>query len=525
MSMLFQLIFFLLILLATLYLSTQGIFSTLIMLACAAFASTMAMGTFEVVAVQMARWRPDYANAVALLGVFCVTFGILRLVTGFALPRNIKTTKLIDYIGGGVIGLVTSMIIFGTLMIGLGMLPTYQTILGYERYPDGIDKDPVKLWLPADDFTVGLWKLASGGAMGGNSFTAYDPEPVKTDYGYRHTVQAASRKAIDPSLVQLDKALVLKDPASITALNIPPASGATNVVVRLVVSKGTDTNTSCDDTGHDLMHTTPTQVNLVTDKQQEFFPVGYIQNGTAFKPLDPKTGSMIEDYAGDKIPQDFVFQIPDDQLPAVISYKTLSRFDISNAKAEAYAPFGGGYPLLAYLKTAPLINVEISGANGGASDVKVFLVSAGVQKRDVTAAVNTAWDGITARDSMSLINQYNNTKNAGPEESLQYDHLANMWVLGAGKEKGDDPAHYTKVMDDFVDIVKNSIHGHPMTPISTTDSAGRIPPQRLAKGSYVVIAWKVTQTEFDLWTTNISGDKDQTVKLNADAPTVQVKKP
>lgn len=542
--MFFQLIMFLLILLGTLYFSTQGIFSSLVLFACAAFASVLGMSTYEMASGPMRLFRPDYAHAVTFMAIFFVSFVALRFASGLLLPRNIPLPIWVDRIGGGVIGFFNSLLMFGTLMIAICMLPGYQAPLGYERYPDGAGrtaegepKPPVRLWIPADDFTVGLWNVASGGSLGGDSFAKVHPDFLRQLYGYRHTVQYESHRTVPPDLVKLEKAFYIADAPGQGNLGVRDAAGHATVVARLVITKGTEQpNASFDDVKGNVtyLHTTPTQVSLVTDKGHLYFPTGYMADGAEFTPLDAAKSVCVDDYNADKVVQDWVFTIDDDENPTNLEYKQFAKFDLSTIKGDkavAFAPHGGpGYPQKPYLQDAPLINIFVKSPSGGEGDVNVVFVSQGVQKRAIVNAIDKAYDGLKDYNSQvendNVINQYLKIMSQdGPDSYEKWNDLVNMMVYGS-RRKVDEPTHYRDVMEEAMNTIKADMPATTrFTPLKT-DSDGHTTPRKFAEGGYAVFAWKVTTTKFLYWSMEVTAEKkkDQIITLDTEGPTFSVTK-
>ena len=139
--MLMQFILTCLIVLATLFWTWQGAYSAALMLLAALFASAMAIGVHEWFVPLLAQWRPDYARPLAFFLLFAFVFSVLRLTGGWVVPRRIRLPLWLDLSLGGAFGFLLSMIAFGTLLIGVEMLPGHQIIFGYDRYPQGFAKD------------------------------------------------------------------------------------------------------------------------------------------------------------------------------------------------------------------------------------------------------------------------------------------------------------------------------------------------------------------------------------------------
>src|SRR6185369_11751111 len=100
--MIFNVIVLVLIVLITLYLSTQGMLSSLLALATAMFSSILAMGLMEPLqGIIAGAWRGDYARGVTFLILFLVLFSVTRVVADLVVPKNIKVQLWVNRIVGG----------------------------------------------------------------------------------------------------------------------------------------------------------------------------------------------------------------------------------------------------------------------------------------------------------------------------------------------------------------------------------------------------------------------------------------
>ncbi len=200
--MILSLLVLLIIILLTLYLATQGALSAALELVAAAFASIAAMALFEPLQGIIAGWRPEYARGVTFLVLYFLIFSGLRLATDQLVPKNVVMPAWIDRSLGAVVGFFAAMIVMGTTVIGVEMLPLGTTLLDFDRFPTANRMRPEAdaapgafasqngLWLNPDRFVLGLWGLTSGRALGGSqSFSRIHPDLSVESYGYRNVVQ------------------------------------------------------------------------------------------------------------------------------------------------------------------------------------------------------------------------------------------------------------------------------------------------------------------------------------------------
>jgi len=387
--MLLQIIVALLIVASTAYLVSQGILSNLLLFVSVTFSSLLAMGLYEMVSPFLAGWRPDYANALSFFGIFVISSAILRVVTGVVIYDNIPLDKWIDRSGAGVIGFFTSLVAIGTLVIAMDMLPIYDDYLGFERFPAGVNAAASGLWIPADSLVTGLYKLASNGSMGGNSFSAIHPDLSRELYGQRHGYYFTARLTVPADLVKVPAAFIYTDPAQIKSTFGDLHADSTHILVaRTVIDHGTKDKNSADAGNPEYFRAVPSEVRLLTSKQNSLYPIGYMHRGTSFTPLDPVKGYVIHDYheTNNNVIIDWVFALSDDEDPRLLEMKEFARVDLQGAlgtsKANTYKPLAmTDYSPDGWLKDQAAVQVELkvttpSGKMADTSGVKVWVVPA-----------------------------------------------------------------------------------------------------------------------------------------------------
>jgi hypothetical protein len=136
-------------------------------------AFTMALNVFVAGLVAFNFWEPianrlepaftgifleGYEDALCLAVLFCLTLGILRLVTNNLANRVIEFPALGDQVGGAAFGLVTGYLIAGFFICMLQMLPWHESFLGFEWKGQG--SSPVRRFLPPDHMWLALMRHA-----------------------------------------------------------------------------------------------------------------------------------------------------------------------------------------------------------------------------------------------------------------------------------------------------------------------------------------------------------------------------
>ena len=204
--MILQFIVLLFIILFALYMANEGPLSALLLFCASFFASALAMGVYQAWSKPILNHRPDFAYGVTFLLVFFLGFSLIRTAFDYLIRGDVELPLWPGRIVGGVFGFFTAMVLIGSVMIGVQMLPLPSSILGYDRYSTAQDlasHSASGLWLDPDGFVTSLWGLVSGRSLGAHSFSKYNPAPLRQFYADRYTVQYAGAKALPPSLLHV----------------------------------------------------------------------------------------------------------------------------------------------------------------------------------------------------------------------------------------------------------------------------------------------------------------------------------
>ena len=135
-KMVFGLIILVLLGAVAFYHYVQGFFSAMISAFLAVIAALVAVSFYEPVAEGMLMTQlPNQAHAVALVGLFALTYVFLRLAADKLIPGNIQVPLMADKIGAGVFGVIAGIFTTGILALAAQMLPFGPSIAGYSRYP------------------------------------------------------------------------------------------------------------------------------------------------------------------------------------------------------------------------------------------------------------------------------------------------------------------------------------------------------------------------------------------------------
>ncbi len=421
--MLFNAIMLMFIVLITMFLSTQGLLTSLIALVTAIFSSILAMALMEPLQNILAGMYPDYARGITLLVVFLVAFAVTRFAADAMIPENIKLPAVANRLGGGILGFVTALVIVGTLAAGVEMLPLPRVIMGFDRYPGDqamqateapaaggvpigdLTKDSAGVWLNPDRFVEAIWKSVSGtsGSMGGTAtWRDVHPDLSAESYGYRSTVANGSRRTIPADLFSVTDAWTTADAKQISALGIPPDGSRNRLVwIRVKVQKGDKEPHQTNDPNDDpYFRMTPTQIRLVTDKAEQFYPAGYLEHGQKFHPtpLDGSHGGhLVEDYADGSIIEDWVFLIPDGDKPAMVEMKQFGRQDLAALTKEKKPEVlsAKAYPPLEYQKDLSTVMVHFDAAGKKIESANVYLIDSASPLQSMEGELHPAYDNVS----------------------------------------------------------------------------------------------------------------------------------
>jgi hypothetical protein len=319
----------------------QGMFSATLSAILAIIAAAVALGFTEpVLAMLKPAKSADIANAGVLCGLFVVTYLILRVIFDKAIPGNVRLEPTVDKIGAAVMGLIAGVIGTGIIAIAAASLPFSSSLGGmYTRYALEADKevsgaykpqqgqsqvftifnptkdaaflpndkdssgnvDPnlSKLFIPVDDWTLGLVSsLSSGSLAGERKFSDVHPDYLQELYGQRTGIQPGARHAAPnfpgseavqvqamyllpnlPAVKDAELPVILKSGLEQQA---PPQKGTPLLVIRAHI------NASAGDDSSGNLDFSPAAVRLVVHRSDkstntvtptDIYPIGTYEDG------------------------------------------------------------------------------------------------------------------------------------------------------------------------------------------------------------------------------------------------------
>lgn len=182
----------------------QGVFGATVMAVLAVLCAVGAFGFYDSIATSfLLDVHADWALSIALMGLFFVPMLILRLVTDKYISRPIWLPVLLDRIGGGAAAFLTGMVVTGTTMVAIQLLPLPADFMGFPRFDESGKRQ--NLWLQPDAFTIGLVSTIMEGSMsGGGSFTGEHPDLLK-EIAWRRSGHSGSAHVVPPRSVSLEQ--------------------------------------------------------------------------------------------------------------------------------------------------------------------------------------------------------------------------------------------------------------------------------------------------------------------------------
>jgi hypothetical protein len=337
--MIFNLIFFALFGTVAFFQYTQGFFSATIAAVLAILASVAAVAYHEMVASYMMRF-PEYADAVALIGIYIVAYIVPKILFDQFVPGNVRFPLLVDKIGAGAMGIIAGLFSTGLVALAAQTLP-FGASIGYfsrqdlgdtrnvvavigGRSTDTFVADEVQgdklgdqargLWLNQDALVVGMASQLSspGGSLANDHpFSAVHPNYLTEVFAERLGVPVGAKHVAVGSVVHVQDAFSLsKLPASIDAETKairgtdmkppdPTLDSSTALVLLPVQFSGTSDIADTDK----ITRISPASIRLKAG-DNDYYPVGTLVGGALLlknrvdDPLlvDTKSGSAIVNF-------------------------------------------------------------------------------------------------------------------------------------------------------------------------------------------------------------------------------------
>lgn len=554
--MILNLIVLVLIILITAYLANQGMLSSLLVLATATFSSVLAMGLMETAQGAIAKFKPEYARSAAFLLVFILSFSVTRVAADMAVPKNIKLPLLINRAVGGIVGFVTALVVVGTLLIGFEMLPLPSSLVGYDRYPGpnamqtpgkAISDlaEPIGVWMNPDRFVQAIWNGVSGRALGGSvRWASVHPDMSVESYGYRNVVPGGSQRVVLPELVQVPEVWTTDNAAEIQQRGIAADSGKRVVMVRTVVKKGDTPPHVSFDTDVNF-RASATQVRLVTDKAQQYYPIGYLDQGRRFMKLTLDLGRVVDDYAtaSSVATEDWIFQIEPEEKPEIVELKQLARFNVAAQVKNSPTPAlsASSYPQHPWLKDLCSVSVTFDPKGATTWSGHVYILKSITTRGDIDKPLSNAFDniekirqdisdgangwkdvgkpGIPSKDHFTMIDRNAKNMKTDPDDRLE-SWASILPILLSGQvapNGGRNLEELPRFLESDVVGMWSSIRGNILVGSQVADASGKSTIDRIQTGPVTIVYTLQTDKGFYVWAQDSNLGKAAHISLKAAA--------
>ncbi|NNM85409.1 MAG: CvpA family protein [Phycisphaerales bacterium] len=536
-----QLVVILIIGLLTLFLANEGAFSALLLLCSSILASTLAMGVYEPAShlMPLKIQALGFARGATFLLVFLLGFSVLRGLFDYFVRTDVALPLWPNRLAGGVLGFFTAMVVVGSGLIGLQMLPLPTSIAGYDRYPSakGMDEPSSGVWLDPDGFTQGIWELMSGNSLGGpKAFAEVHPDLLRELYGYRNTVQFSDWHTLPANLLKVPFASSIIKVNALEFLGIPDPSNGQIFLVRAFVNHGSQEPDVSSLQSY--FRITPTQVRLVTNMGRQYYPIGYLKYGLHFKPVNSQT-PIVDDYQPYKghrrVIENWVFRIGKHETPTLFEMKATARVALSpiiQASAKGTLPTiaASYYPQHPYNNSTMTLTAKIPSGLGPVKFV-VLPTSIGMNQmeglaHDALNRLDQIHHDLDVDHQPAWVNSVNNIKGTPTAAAasqfynvaLRINGTANdgtvSWsdalatLLASQVGQTTDQCR-TRIVTYFNNSILPLIKTQSSL-IYTTDVSGKIAkPLHVAPGSWTIIAWCFNSDGAWIWMKNITLHQQQ----------------
>ncbi|MDX2147238.1 MAG: CvpA family protein [Planctomycetota bacterium] len=185
---------------------TRGFFSGLLNLICTVVAGAIALALWEPVAYAMLNSQASGWGLVSSISwgvslglVFAVSLLVLRLIVDGVVRANVKIPQAADYVGGGITGVCSGIIVSGMVCMSIGFMRNETDFLGYSLVEQGPAGGVVRtggLWVPTDRMTVAFYEATSLGVFStGTPLATLSPRVHEVSTAMRMTDGAGENRS------------------------------------------------------------------------------------------------------------------------------------------------------------------------------------------------------------------------------------------------------------------------------------------------------------------------------------------
>lgn len=265
---------------------------------------------------------------VFLLIFFAVTF-ILENVSDYVVGSNVDFGKPVKITTAIICGLLTSLIISGTVDIAFALAPMGKSA-PYSRFGDTINPtNPSSALIPADGFVAGFYNLIANGALGtGNNFDVVHANFLDQIHMNRYAVKEGAAIVAAEDAAYVEKYGVRRKELS---------TGETRIVIELNIKSGIIKKGGAKD-GKNKVSFSMAQTRLIcapagqselTGKNIKIlYPEKYFRKGQPVKEafklsevIEFDNKSLIKAPGGQVAKIDLAFNVPENLTPKLLQFK------------------------------------------------------------------------------------------------------------------------------------------------------------------------------------------------------------
>jgi uncharacterized membrane protein required for colicin V production len=330
----------------------QGIFSALVMAILSLLSAALAFALYEPLAQYLYPYLSGTSEGAALIGIFAATLIVSRMAFDYLIPGNVVIGLWVDRIGGGLLGILSGMIMVGMITIAMQMFPFDAKMLTYEPFDSTLQRQQSLSPFVPDEFTLGLVNTLSAGSLADKQeLGKIHDDLLKEAFCSRNTAGLfGSVEAKTDSLTSV-------------AVHIPPTNSPweENIPQNPMIPTGEmdkylvvrcALNESAADP-EDKKNKKParwalpaTHFRLTTNAGKNYYPMAYLtykdgkweaeaaplEEGDPMRPERAKLAVKRPIETGKTLTVDWVYRIPQSEEPAYLTFRQISKRNITGIK-------------------------------------------------------------------------------------------------------------------------------------------------------------------------------------------------
>jgi hypothetical protein len=352
--MVFDLVATILILAIAFYQVLQGLYSALIMTFLSIVSLTLAFNFYEPLAALLQKYITVYAEPAALIALLVVPLAVLRVLFDRYLGRNVVAGVWTNRIGGGILGIVTGMVLVGVLAVAIQMLPYGASVLTYQPYGDDLRKAQGLAPFYPDDFVLGLARVLSAGPLRTSPAKPFEQahNSLKLElFCARNDAGKGGRTDATPGAMSISGVYAPEAYGDSWAEKVPNNPALGEVITRVVVVRLAVSQSARDSDG--WWRLPGTHFRLTAAGGREYYPVGYLVRSRAgdLECVGPPKENDVLMFArltvereGDKdaknLSVDWVYRLPEGEHPAEVVFRRTAKAPIRSLERRSPDPYG-----------------------------------------------------------------------------------------------------------------------------------------------------------------------------------------